>query len=112
MRLRIVTQLSGLLMARYIRVLELLTVLRCKLVKLLRVNCTHIFQNVATQSHNLFVQLKLNIKLWLVQCTVRAQLIKAELINVLHKAGDLGQQLLTTVRQIQQRVLALLKRKR
>ena len=109
MRLRIVTQLSGLLMALYIRVLELLTVLRCKLVKLLRVNCTHIFQNVATQSHNLFVQLKLNIKLWLVQCTVRAQLIRAELINVLHKAGDLGQQLVTIARKIHQRAKQVLK---
>ena len=112
MRLRIVTQISGQVMALCIRVLELLTVRRCKLVKPLLVSFTRIFQNVGIQLHNLFVQLKLNIKLWLVQSTVRAQLIRAELINVLHKAGDLGQQLLTTVRQIQQRVLALLKRKR
>ena len=112
MRLRIVTQLSGLLMVQYIRVLEWLMELRCKLVKPLLVSFTRIFQNVGIQLHNLFAHLKLNIKLWLVQCTVRAQLIRAELINVLHKAGDLGQQLLTTVRQIQQRVLVLLKRKR
>jgi len=112
MRLRIVTQLSGQVMVLFTRVLEWLMELRCKLVKPLLVSFIHIFQNVGIQLHNLFVQLKLNIKLWLVQFTVRVQLIRAELINVLHKAGDLGQQLLTTVRQIQQHVLALLKRKR
>lgn len=113
MLLRIVTRLSGQVMDLYMRVLEWLTVLQCKLVNNWLVNFTRTFQNVATQFSNPFVQIKLNIKLWLVQFTVRVQLIKAVLITVTHQilAGVRGLQLLTTVRQIQQRVLHLLKRK-
>ena len=57
-----------------------------------------------------FVALKLSIKPYLVQLTNQALLIKVGLMNVLHKVGQVGQQLLTTVRQILQRVLNLLKR--
>ena len=57
-----------------------------------------------------FVALKLNIKPYLVQLTNQALLIKVGLMNVLHSLGQVGQQLLTTVRQILQRVLNLLKR--
>ncbi len=57
-----------------------------------------------------FVALKLNIKLCLVQLTFQVQLMKLGLMNVLQKVGALGQQLLTTVRKIRQRVLNLLKR--
>ena len=57
-----------------------------------------------------FVALKLSIKPYLVQLTNQALLIKVGLMNVLHKAGQVGQQLLITVRQILQRVLNLLKR--
>ena len=56
------------------------------------------------------VALKLSIKPYLVQLTNQALLIKVGLMNVLHKVGQVGQQLLTTVRQILQRVLNLLKR--
>ena len=56
------------------------------------------------------VALKLNIKPYLVQLTNQALLIKVGLMNVLHSLGQVGQQLLTTVRQILQRVLNLLKR--
>jgi hypothetical protein len=57
-----------------------------------------------------FVALKLSIKLYLVQFTNQALLIKVGLMNVLHNLGRAGQQLLTTARQTLQRVLNLLKR--
>ena len=57
-----------------------------------------------------FVALKLSIKPYLVQLTNQALLIKVGLMNALHNLGQVGQQLLTTVRQILQRVLNLLKR--
>ena len=57
-----------------------------------------------------FVALKLSIKPYLVQLTNQVLLIKVGLLNVLHKVGQVGQQLLITVRQILQRVLNLLKR--
>jgi hypothetical protein len=57
-----------------------------------------------------YVALKLNIKLCLAQLTNQALLIKVGLMNVLHRLGQVGQQLLITVRQILQRVLNLLKR--
>ena len=56
------------------------------------------------------VALKSSIKLCLVQLTNQALLIKVGIMNVLHSLGQVGQQLLTTVRQILQRVLNLLKR--
>ena len=59
-----------------------------------------------------YVALKLNIKLCLAQLINQALLIKVGLMNVLHKVGQVGQQLLTTVRQILQRVLNLLRRGR
>ena len=57
-----------------------------------------------------FVALKLSIKPYLVQFTNQGLLIKVGLMNVLHNLGQVGQQLLTTARQILQRVLNLLKR--
>jgi hypothetical protein len=56
------------------------------------------------------VALKSSIKPCLAQLTNQVLLIKVGLMNVLHKVGQVGQQLLTTVRQILQRVLNLLKR--
>ena len=57
-----------------------------------------------------YVALKSSIKPCHAQLTNQALLIKVGLMNVLHKVGQVGQQLLTTVRQILQRVLNLLKR--
>ena len=57
-----------------------------------------------------FVQIKSNIKPYLVRFTNQVLLIKVGLLNVLHKLGELGQQLLTIVRQILQRALSLVKR--
>ena len=56
------------------------------------------------------VALKSSIKLCHAQLTNQALLIKVGLMNFLHSLGQVGQQLLTTVRQILQRVLNLLKR--
>ena len=58
---------------------------------------------------NLFAQLKLSIKHWLVQFTNQVLLIRVGLTIVVHKLGDLGQQLLIIARKIHQRVLNLLK---
>ena len=57
-----------------------------------------------------YVALKSSIKPCHAQLTNQVLLIKVGLMNVLHKVGQVGQQLLTTVRQIPQRVLNLLKR--
>ena len=57
-----------------------------------------------------FAQIKLNIKPYLALFTNQVLLIKVGLLNVLHKVGQLGQQLLTTVRKIPQHVLSLVKR--
>jgi hypothetical protein len=57
-----------------------------------------------------YVALKSNIELCLARLTKAVLLMKLGLMNVLHKVGQVGQQLLITVRQILQRVLNLLKR--
>ena len=57
-----------------------------------------------------YVALKSSIKPCHAQLTNQALLIKVGLMNALHNLGQVGQQLLTTARQILQRVLNLLKR--
>jgi hypothetical protein len=57
-----------------------------------------------------FAQLKLSIKHLVVQFTNQVLLIKVGIMIVLHKLGQLGQQLLTIARKIHQRVLNLVKR--
>jgi hypothetical protein len=57
-----------------------------------------------------YVALKLSIKPYRALLINQVLLIKVGLLNVLHSLGQVGQQLLTTVRQILQRVLNLLKR--
>ena len=56
------------------------------------------------------VALKLNIELCLARYTNQVPLMKLGLMNVLHKVGLIGQQLLLIARKIHQRVLNLLKR--
>ena len=58
------------------------------------------------------VALKLSIKLLVAQLINQVLLMKLGLMNVLQKVGQVGQQLLITVRQILQRALNLLKRGR
>jgi hypothetical protein len=57
-----------------------------------------------------YAVLKSSIKPCLARLTIVVLLMKLGLMNVLHKVGQVGQQLLITVRQILQRVLSLLKR--
>jgi hypothetical protein len=57
-----------------------------------------------------YVALKSNIKALVARLTNQVLLIKVGLMNVLHKVGQVGQQLQITARQIHQRVLSLLKR--
>jgi hypothetical protein len=58
------------------------------------------------------VALKLSIELCLAQLTNQVPLMKLGLMNVLHKVGQVGQQVLIIARQIRQRVLNLLKQGR
>jgi len=57
-----------------------------------------------------YVALKLSIKPCLARLTRAVLLMKLGLMNVLHKVGQVGQQLLIIARKIHQRVLSLLKR--
>ena len=100
---------SGQLMVQYIQALVLRMVQRCKLVSNWLVNFIHTYLN-AQFILNLFVQIKLNIKHWLVQFTNQVLLIRVGLILVAHKVGQLGQQLVTIAHKIHQHVLVLLKR--
>ena len=101
---------SGQRMVQYIQALVLRIVQLCKLAKPLLVSFIHTFQNVVILCRNLFAQLKLSIKHWLVQFTNQVLLIRVGLTIVLHRLGELGQQLVTIVRKIHQRVLNLVKR--
>jgi hypothetical protein len=56
------------------------------------------------------VALKSSIELCLARYTNQVPLMKLGLMNVLHKVGQLGQQLLIIAHKIRQRVLSLLKR--
>ena len=100
-----VMQRSGQLMVQFIQVLVLRMVQLCKLAKPLLAKFIHTFQNVVILCHNLFAQLKLSIKPLAVQFTNQVLLIKVGLINVLHKVGELGQQLVTIVRKIRQHAI-------
>jgi hypothetical protein len=59
---------------------------------------------------NRLAKILLNFKVLLANLIIRVQLIKVGLKHVAITSGQIGQQLLTTVRQILQRVLNLLKR--
>jgi hypothetical protein len=62
--------------------------------------------------HNISLRLalvRLNIKRFLVLCTIQVLSIKVELIIVLHKLGQLGQRLQTTAHKIHRLVLQALK---
>jgi phage-related protein len=111
MFMQIVTQVLGRLMARCLTVYTSVKELLFTLVSKLRVSITQVYQSVVNlQILNLLAKIKSSIKPYLAHLIIQAQLMKLGLMNVLHKVGALGQQLLTTVRQILQRVLSLLKR--
>jgi hypothetical protein len=111
MFMQIVTQVLGRLMAQCLTVYTLVMGLLFTLVSKLRVSITQVYQSVANlQILNLLAKIKQSINHLVVHLTIQVQLMKLGLMNVLHKVGALGQQLLTTARQIRQRVLSLLKR--
>jgi hypothetical protein len=109
--MQIVTQVLGRLMAQFLTVYTLVKELLFTLVSKLRVSITQVYQSVANlQILNLLAKIKQSINHLVAQLTIQVQLMKLGLMNVLHKVGQVGQQLLTTARQIRQRVLSLLKR--
>jgi hypothetical protein len=108
MRMHIVMQVLGQIMARFITAYSWTIAQLLLLASKLRVSITQAYQNVPSIL-NLFAQIKQSIKHWLVQFTNQVLLIKVGFIHVLHKAGDLGQQLLTIARKTLQRVSQLLK---
>jgi hypothetical protein len=107
--MHIVTQLSGRIMALCSQALVWLKALRYKLVNNLRVNYIQVSLSVVNLWNHL-VKILLTIKVLLANLIIRVQLIKAGLKHVAITSGQIGQQLLITVRQILQRVLNLLKR--
>jgi hypothetical protein len=111
MFMQIVMQVLGRLMAQCLTVYTLVKGLLFTLVSKLRVSITQVYQSVANlQILNLLAKIKQSTNHLVAHLTIQVQLMKLGLMNVLHKVGALGQQLLTTARQIRQRVLSLLKR--
>jgi hypothetical protein len=109
MFMHIVTQLSGRGMALYIQVLGWLKTQLCKLANSLRVSFSQIFQSAASLLNRLAKTL-LNFKVLLVSLITVVQSIKVELKRVVIISGQIGQQLVTTVRQIRQHVVQLFKK--
>jgi hypothetical protein len=107
--MHIVTQLSGRIMALYSQALVWLKELLLPLVSSLRANYIQVSLSVVNL-WTLLVKILLTIKVLLANLTTQAQLIKVGLKHVAITSGQIGQQLLTTARQIRQRVLSLLKR--
>lgn len=98
---RIVMHIRGLIMGQYTHRLALQATLLWHNVRHLLVSFIQAFLNVASQLRQL-VLTALNTKALPVSLTTLAQSIKAVFINALRKAIQLGQQLLTTVRQTPQ----------
>ena len=109
--MRIVMQVLGQIMARFITAYMWIMAQLSLSVSKLRVSIIQVYQN-APSILNLLAQIKPSINRLVANLIIQVQLIKAGLIHVLHKLGDLGQQLLITARQILQHVKALLQRGR
>jgi hypothetical protein len=114
MFMHIVTQISGRLMALFTQVWALLKALLLRLVSNLPASFIRVYQNVANLYllNLLRVQIGSNTSRLRVSLITVGQLIKAALINVKAKVILLGQQLLTTVRQISQSALTVFKQKK
>ena len=102
MFMHIVTHLSGRITALYIQVYTLIKARLLKLANSLRVNSIRVYQNVANLYllNLLRVQIGSSTSHLRVSLITAGQLIKAALTSVKAKVILLGQQLLTTVRQI------------
>jgi len=110
MHMLTVMQRSGQVMGRYIQALVSRMAQLCKLVSNWLVSFIHTYLNAVCSLHSLLVLVKQSIRHWLVQYTNQVLLIKAGLINVATKVGQLGQRLATIARKIHQHVLQALKR--
>jgi hypothetical protein len=107
--MHIVTQLSGRIMALYSQALVWLKVLLYKLVN--NLHASYILASLSVANlWTLLAKILLNFKVLLANLITQAQLIKVGLKHAAITSGQIGQQLLTTVRQTLQRVLNLLKR--
>jgi hypothetical protein len=109
--MQLVTRVLGRLMDQCLTVYTLIKGLLLLLVNKLRVSITQVSQSVANlQLLNHHAKVKQSINHLAANLIIQVLLIKVGLMNVLHSLGQGGQQLLTTARQILQRVLNLLKR--
>jgi hypothetical protein len=109
--MQLVTQVLGRLMDQCLTVYTLIKGLLLLLVSKLLVSITLVSQSVANlQLLSQLAKVKQSINRLVANLIIQVLLIKVGLMNVLHRLGQAGQQLLTTVRQIPQRVLNLLKR--
>lgn len=107
--MHIVTQVLGQIMARFLTVCTLMGTLLLQLVNSLRVRFTLIYQSAATISNPL-AKIKPSINRLVAYLISQVPSIKVGVMLVLHKVGQLGQQLLTIAHQTLQRVYKALKR--
>ena len=105
MHMPTVLQRSGQLMGQFFQALVLQKVRLCKLVNNLLVRFTRTYLNAVCLLRNLLAQIKPSISHLVVNLTIQVQLIKAGLITVLHRLGQLGQRLLTIVHKIRQHAI-------
>jgi hypothetical protein len=109
--MQLVTQVLGRLMDQCLTVYTLIKGLLSLLVSKLRVSITQVSQSVANlHLLNHLAKVKQSINHLVANLIIQVLLIKVGLMNVLHRLGQAGQQLLIIVRQTLQRVLNLLKR--
>lgn len=107
----IVMHIRGLIMGQYTRRLALQATQLWHNVRHLLVSFILGFQSAVSLWFRV-AQTMLNIKAWPVNLTILVRSIKAVLINVVHRALLLGQQLLTIARQTLQRAPQATSRKR
>ena len=109
--MHLATQVLGRLMAQCLTVYTLIKGLLSLLVSKLLVSITQVYQSVVNlQLLNPLAKIKQSINHLVANLIIQVPLMKLGLMNVLHSLGQVGQQLLITVRQIPQRVYKALKR--
>ena len=107
--MRIVMQVLGRIMAQFLTVYMLIKERLLQLVN--NLHAKFILASLSVGNlWTLLAKILLSFKVLLANLITQAQLIKVGLKHVVITSGQIGQQLLTTVRQILQRVLNLLKR--
>ena len=109
MFMHIVTHLSGRITALYIQVYTLIKARLLKLANSLRVNSIRVYQN-AVNLLSPFAKTLSKTKALLASLTTQVLSIKQGLKLVVTTSGQIGQLLLTTVRQIRQHVAQAFKK--